>query len=111
MKLLLTGGAGFIGHNVARILESQGHQCYIVDTVTDYGFVPRDELAYLSQERKKKLHSMMFEYDIRDRVKIDQLMELACPDVVIHLASFPRQKIVGQNPLLDRKSTRLNSSH
>ena len=35
MKFLITGGAGFIGHNVVSILESQGHECFVVDNQTD----------------------------------------------------------------------------
>jgi nucleoside-diphosphate-sugar epimerase len=41
MKYLITGGAGFIGHNVTRLLEAQGHEVYVIDTLTDYGFVPK----------------------------------------------------------------------
>ncbi|MBN2483523.1 MAG: ADP-glyceromanno-heptose 6-epimerase [Candidatus Omnitrophica bacterium] len=31
MKILVTGGAGFIGSNVARILKGQGHEVFILD--------------------------------------------------------------------------------
>ena len=100
MKFLLTGGAGFIGHNVAKILESQGHECAILDSMTDYGFIPRAEVDYLVAERLKKINSWIFHHDIRDVAMVNQLMDTIRPDVVIHLASFPRQKVVGQNPLL-----------
>jgi nucleoside-diphosphate-sugar epimerase len=100
MKFLLTGGAGFIGHNVAKILEAQGHECAILDSMTDYGFIPRAEIDYLGAERLKKINSLIFQHDIRNVPKVNELMDTVRPDVVIHLASFPRQKVVGQNPIL-----------
>lgn len=99
MKILLTGGAGFIGHNVTKILQDQGHQCVVVDTMTDYGFIPRSELDYLKAERIKKFKALLFDYDIRSG-RIDSMFDTIRPEIVIHLASFPRQKVVGQNPLL-----------
>jgi nucleoside-diphosphate-sugar epimerase len=99
MKILLTGGAGFIGHNVTKILQDQGHQCVVVDTLTDYGFIPRSEIDYLKAERIKKFKALLFDYDIRSG-RIDSMFDTMRPEVVIHLASFPRQKVVGQNPLL-----------
>lgn len=44
MKYLITGGAGFIGHNVTRGLEALGHECVVVDTFTNYGFIPTEEI-------------------------------------------------------------------
>ena len=39
MRAFITGGAGFIGHNVVRFLEQQGVECFGVDNRTTYGFV------------------------------------------------------------------------
>jgi len=39
MKFIVTGGAGFIGHNVVKQLEELGHECFVLDSVTNYGFV------------------------------------------------------------------------
>ena len=100
MKFLVTGGAGFIGHNVVRILESQGHECIIIDTCTDYGFIPREELTYLISERIKRINSRVRQIDIREGQFVDTIFKTYKPDVVIHMASFPRQKVVEQNPLL-----------
>lgn len=100
MKFLVTGGAGFIGHNVVRILESQGHECIVIDTCTDYGFIPREELKYLIDERVKRINSRIRSIDIREGQFVDTIFKTYKPDVVIHMASFPRQKVVEQNPLL-----------
>jgi nucleoside-diphosphate-sugar epimerase len=98
MKILLTGGAGFIGHHVTSILNKQGHNCCVVDSLTDYGFVSKEELAYLSEERFKKISGSFFNYDIREADQLDGVFTTFKPDVVVHLASFPRQKVVGAKP-------------
>jgi len=101
MRFLVTGGLGFIGHNVVRLLESWGHQCIIVDNCTDYGFIPSAELDYLITERYKRIKSPIYYIDILDRQQLSQMVESSEPiDCIIHLASFPRQKIVSQNPSL-----------
>ena len=101
MKFLVSGGAGFIGHNVIRELESKGHTCYILDNITNYGFVPSDELDYLARARRGRIRANTHHIDIRDarRVKEFFLNFSFNADAVIHLASFPRQKVVSANPV------------
>ena len=101
MKFLLTGGAGFIGHNVVKLLEQQGHDCVLLDNFTNYGFVPNDELAYLIQERLKKINSKVDNVNLTDYPAVEQWFAanyMNC-DAVIHLASFPRQKVVNHDPV------------
>jgi nucleoside-diphosphate-sugar epimerase len=99
MKILVTGGLGFIGHNVVAELERQGHACVVTDTQTTYGIVPQAELDYLMTERKAKIKTdRIYRIDIADRNGIDWLVREHRPDQVIHLASFPRQKVVNANP-------------
>ena len=100
MRFLITGGAGFIGHNVVRILEQQGHECIVIDTCTDYGFIPKEELTYLIDRRLKRINAQVRKIDIREGVFVDTIFKTYKPEVVIHMASFPRQKVVEQNPLL-----------
>ena len=100
MKVLVTGGAGFIGHNVVRQLEQQGHECVVIDTCTDYGFIPKEELTYLVDNRLKRINTQIRKIDIREDVFVDTIFKTYRPDVVIHMASFPRQKVVEQNPVL-----------
>ena len=100
MKFLVTGGSGFIGHNVVRILEQQGHECIVIDTCTDYGFIPEEELNYLITKRITRIKAKVRLIDIREGQFVDTIFKTYKPDVVIHMASFPRQKVVEQNPLL-----------
>ena len=100
MKVLITGGLGFIGHNVVRDLEKMGHECIIVDSKTNYGFIPTIEIAFLMKERIERIGSKIYYLDIRDTLHIMKLFEDFKPDCVIHLASFPRQKVVLKNPIV-----------
>lgn len=98
MRILVTGGLGFIGHNVVARLEDLGHDVLIIDTMTDYGIVPKDEMNYLLDERVKKIYSVCTPIHIENRAAIDNVFASFKPDTVIHLASFPRQKVVNSNP-------------
>lgn len=101
MKILVTGGLGLIGHNVVNKLESLGHTVTIVDNKTNYGIIPTDELNYLMRERIKKIKtSSVFNVNIADYYVMDELISDNKPEVIIHLASFPRQKVVNANPRL-----------
>jgi nucleoside-diphosphate-sugar epimerase len=100
MRAFITGGAGFIGHNVVRFLEQQGVECFGVDNRTTYGFVPQDELNYLIGERLKRIRSTPLVGDIRNTDDIRSRIGIFGCDTIIHLASFPRQKVVGQNPVV-----------
>ena len=96
MKILVTGGLGFIGHNVVQLLEKYGHEVSIIDNKTTYGIIPQAELDYLMTER-------LFKIRTRDIVlaNIEQALDASVfdgVDIVIHLASFPRQKVVNNNP-------------
>jgi nucleoside-diphosphate-sugar epimerase len=99
MKVLVTGGLGLIGHNVVARLEHLGHSVIITDIQTNYGLVPQAEINYLIAERRKKiLTDRIFKIDIADQAGIDWLIEKHQPDIIIHMASFPRQKVVNANP-------------
>jgi nucleoside-diphosphate-sugar epimerase len=96
MKILVTGGLGFIGHNVVRILESFRHDCAIIDNKTNYGIIPQDELDYLMTERLCRIRTRDISIVDISKPFDDSIFEGV--DVVIHLASFPRQKVVNKNP-------------
>ena len=101
MRFIVTGGAGFIGHNVVRQLQELGHECIILDSVTNYGFVNKAELEYLRIERTNRMKAGIHYVDLREHRQVDDFFKNfshGCSGV-IHLASFPRQKVVSANPI------------
>ena len=99
MKILVTGGMGLIGHHVVSKLEQLQHDVVIVDTQTNYGIIPQEEINYLVSERKKKIKTYQnFKFDICSAGNIEWLFAANKFDIVIHMASFPRQKVVNANP-------------
>jgi nucleoside-diphosphate-sugar epimerase len=103
--ILVSGGLGLIGHNVVARLECLGHSVIVTDIQTNYGLVPQDELDYLMAERRKKITTdRIFRIDIADPAGIDWLVAKHQPDTIIHMASFPRQKVVNANPQLGSRA-------
>ena len=101
MNILVTGGLGLIGHNIVKRLCDQGHNVSIIDTKTNYGIIPQEQIDHLINERKKKLGDVwLYNDDISNAQKMDHIFNIEQPEIVIHCASFPRQKVVNANPAL-----------
>jgi nucleoside-diphosphate-sugar epimerase len=98
-KFLVTGGLGLIGHNVVERLLKRGEEVAIVDNRTTYGIIPQDELDYLMEERLKKINNHpVYNTDITNAGPLDHVIAQEKPNVIVHMASFPRQKVVNANP-------------
>ena len=96
-KILVVGGAGFIGHNVALKLERLGHEVTILDNFTNYGIVDEEFLGRLHHDRLEHFKGMVIDGDIRNMHDCNKINTIK-PDCVIHLASHPRAKIVNMDP-------------
>ncbi|TNB49671.1 dTDP-glucose 4,6-dehydratase [Martelella lutilitoris] len=81
MKLLVTGGAGFIGSAVVRLAVSRGMHVVNLDALT-YAAC----LENVASVADSPLYA--FEHaDIRDRAALDRVFETHAPDAVMHLAA------------------------
>jgi dTDP-glucose 4,6-dehydratase len=81
MRILLTGGAGFIGSNLVRLLVSEGHQVLNVDKLT-YAGNP-NSLADLEGNSNHKL----LVADLCDASAISNAVEQFRPNWIMHLAA------------------------
>ena len=81
MKILVTGGAGFIGSAVVRLAVSRGHEVVNLDSLT-YAAC----LENVAEAAGSNLYSFE-KADIRDRVRLDEVFATHRPDVVMHLAA------------------------
>lgn len=99
MRILVTGGLGLIGHNVVKKLQEQGYIVSILDMKTNYGIIPQEEIDYLMEERSKDLDlTRLYKFAIENNQTVEHVFQAERPDIVIHMASFPRQKVVNANP-------------
>jgi len=81
MKLLVTGGAGFIGSAVVRLAVARGHQVVNLDALTYAACLENVATVANSQ-------AYVFEHaDIRDRAALDRIFAQHKPDAVMHLAA------------------------
>jgi dTDP-glucose 4,6-dehydratase len=81
MKLLVTGGAGFIGSAVVRRAIRDGHAVVNLDALT--------YAASLANVAAVETHPAyrFEEADIRDRAALDRIFAAHAPDAVMHLAA------------------------
>ncbi|MFT6607900.1 MAG: dTDP-glucose 4,6-dehydratase [Halocynthiibacter sp.] len=81
MKILVTGGAGFIGSAVVRLAVSRGHEVVNLDALNYAACL--DNVADVADS---PLYA--FEHvDIRNRAALDRVFAEHMPDVVMHLAA------------------------
>jgi len=86
MKILITGGAGFIGSNLAKKLMDRGDKVVIIDNFNDY-YDPRlkyDRIKIFLKGYKFKL----YKGDIRDAKLVEKIFSAERPDKVVHLAAM-----------------------
>ena len=87
MKILITGGAGFIGSNLARLLVSKGHEVVVLDSLLRGNKLDKDTFSKIK----------FFKGDVRSRQLVLEASK-AC-DVIFHLAAILGVDIVADNPV------------
>jgi nucleoside-diphosphate-sugar epimerase len=100
MKILVAGGLGFIGSKVIEKL-CVDHDIICVDSKEDYNVLKKSELEKLHKWRTRnwKNKIQLIHGDILNRDVCLQAFRRN-PDVVIHLATWPRAKIVNDDPIM-----------
>ncbi len=81
MKILVTGGAGFIGSAVVRLAVSRGHEVVNLDALTYAA-----NLENVAPVAQSALYAFE-QADIRNRAALDRVLAKHQPDAVMHLAA------------------------
>ncbi len=84
-RILLTGGAGFIGSHVAEALIRHGTKLSVVDNLDNF-YAPSRKRLNLHEIRKAGTYDF-FEADVLDMNALRKLAKQVQPEIVIHLAA------------------------
>ena len=76
MKVLVTGGAGFIGSHVADGLLAAGHQVVVVDNL------------YTGKKKNVPAGATFYEADLRDQPRLAEIFAAEKPDAIAHQAAL-----------------------
>ncbi len=99
MRILVTGGAGFIGYHLCRSLLTRGdvENVIIVDSYLPYYDPGLKKQRMASFQGEKRLS--FYEQDILDEAGMRMIMEREKPDAIIHLAAIPGVRGSLETPL------------
>jgi len=100
MKVLITGGAGFIGSHLAEFCLRRGDEVYIIDNLSTGSL---SNIRHLQTDNRFKQRLLVFTDSI---LNFDLMFELVSTcDIVFHLAAAVGVKFILDNPL---ESIRIN---
>ena len=89
MRVLVTGGAGYIGsHTCVELLEA-GHEVFIIDNLSNGHEAALDRVQCITNRDLQFMNA-----DIRDTIALDKIFNTFKPDAVIHFAGL---KAVGES--------------
>jgi UDP-glucuronate 4-epimerase len=86
MKILVTGGLGFIGSHLSSTLIRQGFDVTIVDSLSDYYSIDL-KMARQKYLLKNLSSANILKFNLSDRKSFANLVDDLKPQVVIHLAA------------------------
>lgn len=88
MRILITGGSGFIGSHLSQRLLSEGHDVLVVD---NFYTSSRENISHLLNNPKFEIirHDVTTPIDL----EVDAIYHLACPASPVHYQRFPVQTI------------------
>lgn len=98
MKILVTGGAGFIGSSLTEALLSRGEKVVVIDDFNDF-YDPGLKRENISPFGGNPSFSL-YEADIRNGKKVLDVFRNEAPDAVFHLAARAGVRPSIQHPLL-----------
>ena len=89
MKVLITGGAGFIGSHLTERLLNEGHSVIVMD---NFHTGSRDNIRHLLHNDDLEI----FRHDITEpyRMEVDVIYNLACPASPIHYQRSPVKTVL-----------------
>lgn len=94
MKILVTGGAGFIGSHLVRRLLGDGHEVGVIDNFNDF-YAPEIKRANVESFAGR---AQIFEANIEDFAAMSDILTNGKYDTVVHLAARAGVRPSIENP-------------
>ena len=98
MKVLVTGGAGFIGSHLSEALLARGDEVICLDNFNDY-YSPERKRRNIAGLLKSPAFRL-YEGDIRDAMAVAALFERERPQRVVHIAAMAGVRYSIEHPQL-----------
>lgn len=98
MKVLVAGGAGFIGSNLVDLLLEKGHEVVCID---NYFIGTKENITHLAENQKFK----MYESDLCNFDALSKIFATEKFDYVFHLAANSDIQASAKNPSVEYKNT------
>ena len=97
-RILITGGAGFIGSHTTEVLLTRGNEVICLDNFNDYYDPARKRKNVAPFEEQP--HYQLYEGDIRNAEMLETIFATHQPDKVIHIAAMANVRYSIQHPEL-----------
>lgn len=95
-KILITGGAGFIGFHLTKLLLEEGYSVVGIDNINDYYDIRLKEARL--DKLKKYNNYKFYKIDLKDKIKIDNIFKKYKFDYVVNLAAQAGVRYSIENP-------------
>jgi len=97
MRILVTGGAGFIGSHIVDALIDRGHRVTVLDNLSS------------GQEANLNRRAKFIKGDITNQKKLESVFKRVEPEAIFHLAAQINVRASVENPILDAECNIIGS--
>jgi len=96
MRVLVTGGAGYIGSHAVKALGQEGYEVLVLDNLS-------------TGHDWAVLHGILVKGDLSDKVLLNEVIEDFSPDAVMHFAAFIQVEESVREPLKYYRNNTVNT--
>lgn len=97
MRILVTGGAGFIGSHIVDALIDRGHRVTVLDDLSS------------GQEENLNRRAKFIKGDVANQKKLESVFKRVEPEAIFHLAGQINVRASVENPIIDAECNILGS--
>jgi len=96
MRILLTGGAGYIGSHVVKLLAKKGYEVLVIDNLS-------------TGHKEAVVYGKLEVVDLKEKKKLSELIKEFKPDTVMHFAASIEAEESVRNPAEYYKNNTVNT--